>query len=103
MRPFHCGTQFGDWTSANCDRCKKNAEPDKPESWVCDIQVALLEAYIGDGEISDEIADRMGRHEGRYCWPCKEVEWTDEWKAECGEMRKHLEEKERCDSYVWGQ
>jgi hypothetical protein len=80
MRPFSCGTQFGDWEGANCCRCKKGA-PDG--SWAtCPIQAALIEAYLGDGEISDEIADRMGRANGRYNWPCGEVEWTEEWKSE---------------------
>lgn len=83
MRPFHCGTQFADWEEANCFRCKKGTLND-PSVWpTCPIQVALIEAYLSDGCIADAIADRMTRSEGCYNWPCGEVEWTEEWKAEC--------------------
>jgi len=84
MRPFSCGSQYGDWTSANCERCTKAAEG---YAWpTCEIEAALCEAYCGDGEITDRIAARMGESKGRYNWPCGEVEWTEEWKAKCEQV-----------------
>lgn len=84
-RPFYSGTQFGDWTEANCLRCTKGADPTSSKWPDCDIEAALVESYIGDGTVSDDIAARMGITEeirGRYTWPCSEVVWTEEWKAE---------------------
>ncbi len=73
VHPFSNGTQYGDWTEANCDTCSKRADRDHPpETCPCDIEQALLYAYVGTGTISADIADRMGRSEGRYNWPCKE-------------------------------
>ena len=42
-------------------------------------------ACIGPGEISEPMAKRAGITEDNkslYQWPCGEVEWTEEWKAE---------------------
>ena len=83
MRPFSSGSQFMDWESANCERCKNAAfyvDGRMPDH--CDIQVAIAEAAMGDGHITDEIADRMTRSDGRYNWPCGEADWTEEWKVE---------------------
>ena len=53
----------------------KAADRDNPPARCpCDIEQALLEAYWDDGRIPLPIADRMGRHEGRYNWPCGEWE-----------------------------
>jgi len=84
MIPFCCGSQFGDWQLANCDRCKKGAPDDG--SWpTCDIQARLLEAYFDDGRVTDSIARRMGAMENltAYNWPCGEFDPTPEWIAEC--------------------
>lgn len=88
MRPFGCGTQFADWESANCARCKKGTFDDLGTWPTCPIQAALVEAYWADGHITDEIADRMARSKGRYNWPCGEAEWTEEWKAKCDSNHK---------------
>ena len=96
MRPFWCGGQYGDWKASNCERCTKgidNVCPDNDSAWpTCEIEAALVEAYCSSGEISDEIAQRMGRNDAAnlsYGWPCGEVEWTEEWKAEYLERELH--------------
>lgn len=85
VNPFYCGTQYGDWTESNCDRCKKsvlsnflNAAP------LCEIELALCIALISDSEVTQEIANRMGYtdNQDKDIWKCPEVEWTEEWKAE---------------------
>jgi len=94
MRPFSSGGQFSDWTGANCDRCTKGAHrlgadalPD------CEIELALGEAYLDDGNISDEIAKRMGyKPLAAYCWQCTEWEPTPEWTAEW--KRRHPDKAE---------
>ena len=91
MRPFYCGSQYLDWVASNCERCKKGSI-DEIEIR-CPIQRTLDAACIGDGEISDAMAVRMGITEetkNAYGWPCAEVEWTEEWKAE------YIRRKERC-------
>ena len=75
MRPFYCGSQYGDWTEANCYHCAKGADVDNPPVVCeCDIEQALLEAYCGDGRVSLPIAERMGatEHKLHYCWQCGE-------------------------------
>lgn len=75
IRPFHCGTQAADWTEANCRRCARGAPDDG--SWpTCDIEAALVEAYVGDGRVSLPIAKRMGviEYSRHYGWPCSEWE-----------------------------
>lgn len=77
IRPFSCGTQYVDWTDANCRRCVKGADPDSPPARCpCDIEQALLEAYFDEGKVSLPIAQRMGvlSHEGHYNWKCGEWE-----------------------------
>ena len=77
VRPFHCGSQYADWEASNCERCTQEVS--------CDIRRTLLWAYFDDGYVPEEIGRRMG-YDGsaplRYSWPCSEVEWTEEWKAE---------------------
>lgn len=86
VRPFSCGTQFGDWSESNCRRCKKNCDlVPVGEPPPCDIEAALLAAYVGDGMVTAEIARRMGmteENEGCYVWPCGEWEPTEAWKEE---------------------
>jgi len=85
--PFSSGTQYLDWVANNCDKCRKG--PDwkavemGAENTKCEIEQALSEGAI-TGRVPKEIARRMGFFEnrGKYVWPCPEVEWTEEWKAE---------------------
>ena len=86
--PFSSGSQYYDWLSCNCDRCKKGAtreiwETGTVEDIKCDIERSLSIGAI-TGRVPKEIARRMGFFEnrGKYVWPCPEVEWTEEWKAE---------------------
>ena len=84
MRPFSNVAQYSDWMEANCVQCKKGAPPDG--SWpTCPIEAALLEALLGDGQVTDSIARRMGALENlmAYNWPCGEFDPTPEWIAEC--------------------
>jgi len=79
IRPFSNGSQAEDWFSSNCDRCAKS----KANNGNCDIELALNTAYFGDGEVSQEIGDRMAYNPDKYCWMCGEVEWCDWWVKEC--------------------
>ena len=83
-RPFHCGSQFGDWVASNCDRCTKDpcGEGDDHKFGRCDIADALAHAFFGDGEVSEDIAKRMNLpgNEKALVWMCNEVEWTEEWE-----------------------
>lgn len=83
VRPFDCGTQFGDWQVANCSRCVLDAGHEE-EPPTCPILLALFMAMFEDGTVSAEIADRMGytAHKGEYNWMCNEWNPTEEWKAE---------------------
>jgi hypothetical protein len=72
-RPFYCGTQGADWRESNCGNCHRSAD--------CEILTALDDAYCGTGEVSEEIARRMGYllADGstkllRYGWRCTELE-----------------------------
>jgi hypothetical protein len=71
IRPFSCGTQYGDWTESNCTTCTK-ARPNATtfEELTCEIERALSEAYVTDGRIPLPVADQMGHGDGRYVWPC---------------------------------
>ena len=85
IRPFSNGSQHFDWTEANCCRCTKyrpDAMSNDPDA--CPIEMALSLASIDDGMISEDIARRMGftTPTARYCWPCGEVDYTQEWKDE---------------------
>ncbi len=93
VRPFSCGSQYADWQESNCERCKKREAADMV-STSCDIDADLTGAYIGDGEVSEDIAKRMGLldNQNEYNWMCPEVDWTDEWEAECKAMRNREQE-----------
>jgi hypothetical protein len=71
IRPFSNGTQYADWYENNCRSCTKRA-PDDGTNVTCEIELALIEAYLDTGRIPLPIADRMGRSDGRYTWPCME-------------------------------
>ena len=83
IQPFHCGSQYMDWLTSNCERCKKY---DLKYS-SCKIDCALFDAACDDGTVTEEIAVRMGflvdgKQNGKYNWMCPEVDWTDEWIKE---------------------
>ena len=85
--PFSCGTQYMDWSESNCNRCTKGVHHlNDDAAWpTCELEVALLTACFGDGAIDERTAQRIGvtdQTEGHYTWPCGEVDWTEEWKAE---------------------
>lgn len=86
VRPFSNGTQFMGWQASNCERCVKSVQvwDDTGHAWpTCEIEGALLEAMMFTGEVSEAIGERMGYTDPLRCnWPCNEVEWTEEWKAE---------------------
>ncbi len=67
-RPFDTGSQYGDWDYHNCQRCWKVRR--------CSIVQAIGGAYLGDGQVSDEMARRMGWAGAgeRYTWDCPERE-----------------------------
>jgi len=83
--PFSNGTQAMDWEEANCNRCTKGArDTGKPEAPACPIQFAIAKAWLTDGRVSMDIAQRMGAldHKGYYNWKCNEWEPTETWKKE---------------------
>jgi hypothetical protein len=85
--PFSTCSQYGDWAASNCWRCTKDAPIGVVPT--CPIQIAVDNACFDDGTVSEDIAQRMGflENEGHYVWPCVEVEWTEEWKAEFEAMK----------------
>ena len=89
IRPFSSGRQFSDWQASNCERCTKFTKwiQDPP---VCEIDYELSMAYLFDGEVSPEIAERMGYNSGggNQNWKCNEVEWTQGWIAKVMEMNQ---------------
>ncbi len=95
VRPFSNGTQYADWTDSNCNRCTKGVHRlDDEIAWpTCELEAALLTACFESGEIPLFIAERIGmkEDEARYCWPCAEVDWTDEWKAEYRRQHPEIE------------
>jgi hypothetical protein len=76
VRPFHCGTQYADWQESNCRTCRKAAPPDAADfaDVPCRIELALIHAYLGDGDVTAEIADAMGLTANplAYGWRCGE-------------------------------
>ena len=63
-RPFDTGSQYGDWYYHNCRRAWKEKR--------CAIACSIALAYLGDGQVSDRIAERMGFAGAgmRYTWDC---------------------------------
>lgn len=72
-RPFSSGTQYASWTFANCEHCK-HGYLNNDEQFVCEIEKAINLALIGDGNVTDKIADRMGYRDDEflYLWQCGE-------------------------------
>ena len=57
---------------------------------ICPILYAIGVAYMDDGCVTEDIAQRMGytAHKGEYNWMCTEWQPTEEWKAEYEKMIK---------------
>jgi len=94
IRPFSNGSQYSDWTSSNCDRCTKGYHLQPDGEWPnCDIESALLNAYFDNGEITTEIAERMGYNsveQPAQCWKCNEYNATEDYIAQW--KREHNED-----------
>ena len=78
---FSNGSQYGDWKESNCVRCKKSSYHDPEDDGTkfpldCDIESALMLAYVGDGMVTEEIRQRSGCEPGHYSWRCTEAEWV---------------------------
>lgn len=72
--PFHSSSQYGDWKDRNCHRCRKYIND---VNKTCDIDRALVLAYYGHGDVSEDIARRMGFLDApvnALTWPCPEFE-----------------------------
>ena len=97
IRPFSTGTQYIDWQDANCCRCQRGGEDGQGVG--CEIADALGEACIGDGEVSEDIARRMGHtlFPDYYNWPCTEFRSEETgaphaaWLALLGQKQLPLE------------
>jgi hypothetical protein len=88
VRPFRCGSQYGDWRSRNCDRCVKSYDNQKPQPTngmgPCDIDNAVGLAYLGSGSVTPEIGKRMGYTSSlEYGWDCPERELKGEPRPQC--------------------
>jgi len=91
VRPFNDGAQYADWTGCNCARCNKSVIVHATDAgYSCRLEEALATAAMSDGQITLDIALRIGMNpaENRYVWCCDEVEWTAEWKAEWNAIRR---------------
>lgn len=88
--PFSNGSQYNDWQDSNCERCKK-FDQDQADPSKCEIDFEIGKAYLGDGSVSKDIANRIGffDHQRSYVWKCPEVDWTDEWINECIEKQNN--------------
>ncbi len=71
---FSNGGQYGDWITANCQKCIKS----RADCSACDIELALTYAYFDDGMVSKEIADRMNFEPLVYNWECGDLVYGDE-------------------------
>jgi hypothetical protein len=87
--PFSNGTQWMDWQGSNCCRCAKYRPDALEQSDACDLEWTLsVGGETGDGSVSEQTARRCGylkadgSEDSGYVWPCAEVVWTEEWKAE---------------------
>ena len=85
VRPFSNGFEYEVWQEANCERCVKAQTYDADTGiygpFTCDIEEAVALACIGSGEITAEIAARMGWSVVNIAvlgWPCGEFVPLDE-------------------------
>jgi hypothetical protein len=76
-KPFDTGSQYGDWVRMNCSRCKRGYY-NNGERFVCDIELAINDAYLSNGYVSENIARRMGAiGHNQYLWRCPEFEGVE--------------------------
>jgi len=61
VRPFRDEVEYQWWLESNCEQCRRHGAEGG-----CEIENALSEASSGNGEVSDEIWDWMGRDS----WEC---------------------------------
>lgn len=59
-RPFSNGSEFGDWTCRNCDRCWKSKVSELTQRSRCPMENALARGSVSDGTIPQRIAKRLG-------------------------------------------
>lgn len=68
---FSNGSQHMDWTDRNCCRCAKDVQEGKPVT--CELQIAMGEAFFGDGSVPTAMAKRLGYSDPlAYTWDCAE-------------------------------
>lgn len=70
IRPFSNGSQDAAWQDRNCIDCDKWQDNKGKE--ICEISAALTVACFDDGDITEEIAKRMGYTKDSYIWDCPE-------------------------------
>lgn len=102
IRPFYCGSQSCEWMGENCFNCARGNIGD---GWdivtdPCPIQLALDDAFMGDGEVSMDIWRRCGGEEAfegdkfPYLWLCPARETEEEKK-----QRQHREWLAKYEKY----
>ena len=66
VRPFSNGSQFSDWVERNChDGCLYYNHDDP----ACELDIALGLAYLGEGNIPPDIAERLGCNDTALGYP----------------------------------
>lgn len=99
VRPFSCGSECGfwDWDEYNCSECAhgdRYADGDPPDGgreyeWGrCLLRDAISEAYIGDGTISKEVAEKTATPPAG---PCRK-EFAAEWRCPSRVLQKTAEQ-----------
>lgn len=70
-RAFSTGSQFSEWSYRNCLTCKFGFN-DKHSKFGCERERALVEAYCGDGQITEQVAKAIGFLDNKECyvWEC---------------------------------
>lgn len=88
IHPFSTGSQYADWEDKNCFDCWKY-RPKRSGGNGCVLSNALAEACIGEGTITQKIADRIGYdpNANDYTWDCPERERTK--PAACNGYGRH--------------
>lgn len=78
---FSNSSEHSSWVHKNCSNCSKyRPEASQDEDFVCDIDLAILEAACLDSCIDRDIALRMGMDEAEsFGW---------QWKQQCPEFEQ---------------
>jgi hypothetical protein len=81
VQPWHCGSQFADWISVNCERCVKYEPEGAPAA--CEIDHGIMQAML-DGDMPRDLAERCGwvEDENPYVWDCPERVLSPKAEAE---------------------